>query len=298
MKAALLLVTAISMMFLPSAIAQDFVVNVNLTMVDVFVEDQSGRPVLDLTANDFEILENNQILPVKHFSLERDPIAIGIALDTSSSLNPVRKEINRAASQLSERLLSGDHAFLVTFAGSSRLSVAPTKDLKQIPSSIRKVSPAFGTRFYDAIIYALQYLDGTLPSRKALVIFSDGADHYSSHSFEEAATAAVFYGYPVYFFAYIGEDSRTQSAAGRAQIFKELEQIAALTGGMAFFPAKDTDCARIARDVIDAVGYSYKIGFYRSDDAVPRDPVVRLRGEGYKGFRIRIAPDGMSWLSL
>ena len=41
-------------MLVLSALAQDLAVDVNLTMLDVFVEDQNGHAVLDLTAEDLE----------------------------------------------------------------------------------------------------------------------------------------------------------------------------------------------------------------------------------------------------
>jgi hypothetical protein len=39
-------------------IGQKIVIDVNLTMLTVRVQDEAGQPVLDLTADDFEILEN------------------------------------------------------------------------------------------------------------------------------------------------------------------------------------------------------------------------------------------------
>ena len=61
------------------AIAQQtLVVDVNLTMLTVRVRDTQGKPVLHLSANDFEILEDGHLRPASHLSLQRQSAAIGI----------------------------------------------------------------------------------------------------------------------------------------------------------------------------------------------------------------------------
>jgi hypothetical protein len=206
----------------------------------------------------------------------------------------VRNEIDRAAAQLLERLESNDEAFLVTFAGSSKVNVAVTKEHKNIAPAMRDVKRAFGTRFYDVIIDSMHYLASTPTARKALVVFSDGADHYSSHSFGEVLDLAKRYGHPVYFFGYVGEDSRTSSEEGRRNIRRQFEEIATMTGGNAFFPARNADCSRFARDILNGVGYSYKIGVYSSEGFTTLSDIsVQLLGERLKEFRVRISRDAI-----
>lgn len=211
MRVALLLMSTLLTVVVLSAIAQDLVVDVNLTMLNVFVEDQNGHAVLDLTADDLEVLENGQIKPVKHLSLEREPIALGLVVDRSSSIGPVRKDLDQAVVRLVEASDSDDQAFLVTFAGTGKLNVASTTERRNILETVRKTKLEFGSRFYDVLIDSLQYLSRTRLERKALMVFSDGADHFSINSFAETLDAAGLYGYPIYVFGYVGDDSRTWS---------------------------------------------------------------------------------------
>ena len=294
MKPGILLTIALSTALVFSAIAQDLIVNVNLMLLDVFVEDQQGHPVLDLTANDFEIVERGDVRPIKHFSLQREPLVLGIAVDRSSSIHPVRKQMDRAAAQLLERLDSNDEAFLITFAESSEVNVAVTKEHKNIAPAMRKVERAFGTRFYDVTIDSMRYLAAIPPARKALVVFSDGADHYSSNSFAEVLDLAKRYAYPIYFFGYVGDDSRTWTEEGRREIRLRFEEIAAITGVKAFFPTKNADCSRFAQDILNGVGYSYRIGVYSSEGFTRLSDIsVQLRGERSKQFRVRVSRDAM-----
>src|SRR5262249_15764076 len=57
--------------------SQDVVVDVNLRTVVLSVEDERGRPVIDLKPDDFVVVENGQAKPVAHLSLETHPVAMG-----------------------------------------------------------------------------------------------------------------------------------------------------------------------------------------------------------------------------
>src|SRR5262249_3189641 len=60
---------------------------VELINVTATVSDVSGRFVSGLRAEDFLVYEDNQPVQVTHFSAERVPVSLGIALDTSGSMN-------------------------------------------------------------------------------------------------------------------------------------------------------------------------------------------------------------------
>jgi hypothetical protein len=123
-----LLLLGLVSFFIVTNDAQDLVINVNLTLLDVSVEDADGRSVLDLRAEDFEIVENGRATPVTHSSLEVDPIDIAFAIDRSSSIVAVREQMEKTLGQLLEGLWANDRVFLNTFAGViavSALTAAP-----------------------------------------------------------------------------------------------------------------------------------------------------------------------------
>jgi hypothetical protein len=188
-------VFAITLIFGVSVLAQDMIVNVNLTTLEVFFGDETGRAVLDLTADDFEIFENGQSMPVRHFSLEFAPVHIGLVLDRSSSVRPVKETVDEAIATLLGAAAPDDQFFLVTFAGTNKLKVPMTTDRNTIYDAIRKAKLEYGTRSYDVMIDALDVLAKDGPARKGLVVFSDGADHYSSHTFKQVIDASLRYGY-------------------------------------------------------------------------------------------------------
>src|SRR5262249_48166920 len=179
-----------------------------------------------------------------------------------------------------------DQVCLVTFDGSNALRVAMTTEHGKILELIRRTKLGFGTRFYDAIINSLRYLSTSASERRILVVFSDGADHYSAHSFEQVVNTALFHDSPIYLFGYVGEDSQTWSERGRLEIQSRFQTLAARTGGKAFF-LESADCSRIGRNIMEGARYQYRIGFYASSRLASDSTIkLRLRDES-RGLSIR-----------
>src|SRR5712691_9430381 len=59
---------------------------VELVNVTATVSDSSGRFVSGLRKEDFVVYEDDQPVELTHFSAERVPVSLGIALDTSGSM--------------------------------------------------------------------------------------------------------------------------------------------------------------------------------------------------------------------
>lgn len=119
------------------------------------------------------------------------------------------------------------------------------------------------------------------------MIFSDGADHYSRFSFEQVLDTAVLDGYPVYLVGFVGDDSRTWSAAGRDKIRTEFAQLARTTGGKSLFTTSNIESFQFAQDVVYSLGFSYTLGFYTSQPLTRLSDVqVRLRGERYRNSSV------------
>jgi VWFA-related protein len=291
MKTAPLLALGSMALIAFSATSQDLVVDVNLRLLDVFVEDESGLPVLDLKADDFEVLENGQPQEVKHLTLETQPVAVGLVLDRSSSISPVKKEVDEAVMHVLKVLRPDDEVFLITFAGDGRINVGLTTAHRNISEAIGKAKLGYGTRIYDVLVDALEYLSTSSLNRKMLVAFSDGADHYSVHTFQQVLDAAAHYAAPIYTLGYAGDDSRTWSDKGRREIQWQFEQLARVSGGKAYFPGYRTDCSAIARQILQRLRYEYRLGFY-STLALTDLPAVQVRVRGGGGRRVTVRDAG------
>jgi VWFA-related protein len=263
--------------------SQDVVVNVNLRTLALSVEDEGGRPLIDLTSDDFAVLENGQVKPIAHLSLETQPVAVGLVVDRSSSIAPVKSKLDRAVMHVIDAAQDGDEFFLMTFAGIGKLNVTLTKKHQEILEAVRKSKLGFGSRIYDVILHSVQYLSTSSVERKVLIVFTDGADHYSAHTPEEVQAVATLHDIPVYMLGYVGDDSRTWSENGRSQIQDQFERLARMTGGRAFFSEPETDCSQVVLQILQRWQYEYRIDFYSSSaltefqdaEVMVRDPRAR-----------------------
>jgi len=160
---------------------------VELINVTATVSDVSGRFVSGLRAEDFSVYEDNQPVQVTHFSAERVPVSLGIALDTSGSM--AGEKIQAAQSALDRFLFDlldrQDEIFLYRFSNDPVLLQSWTTDRPLLSRAIGRVVPNGGTAMYDTVAEAIPLAQRGQHLKKALVVISDGNDTASRTSIVE-----------------------------------------------------------------------------------------------------------------
>jgi len=154
-----------------------FAVGVEGVYVDVFVTD-GNRPVVGLTASDFELRDDGTLQPVELVAVESLPMNTLLVLDTSGSVAGEKLvQLQAAARALLNGLRPDDEASLVTFDQEVRVRVPPTADRARLERGVNGILPGGATALLDAL-YA-----GTLlawgPGPSLLVLFTDGEDNMS-----------------------------------------------------------------------------------------------------------------------
>jgi len=155
---------------------------VEFVNVTATVTDGNGRFVSGLRQEDFTVYEDGQIQDVSHFSSDRVPVSLGIALDASGSMSPEKLAAARAAiERLIFKLLDReDELFFVEFATRAEMTQGWTTDRELISNALQRVSPVGGTALYDAVAAALPTAQEGRNRKKALLVISDGNDTNSS----------------------------------------------------------------------------------------------------------------------
>jgi VWFA-related protein len=146
--------------------------------VTATVSDADGRFVPNLTQDDFIVYEDDQRVEVTHFSAERVPVSLGIALDTSGSMagekmNAARAAIGRFVSELLDR---NDELFLYRFSNYPVLVQGWTRDRRDLLDPLNRLTPNGATAMYDAVAKAIPLAQQGQNRKKALVVISDGND--------------------------------------------------------------------------------------------------------------------------
>jgi Ca-activated chloride channel family protein len=155
-----------------------FRTGVELINVDATVTDESGRFVPNLRQDDFRVYQDGELQPITHFNSERVPVSLGIALDTSGSMDGEKMAAARDALDrfLSQMLEPDDEVFLFRFDTVPVLVERWTKDKRRISADLARMQPRGGTAMYDAVADAAPMAQKGLNRKKALLIISDGND--------------------------------------------------------------------------------------------------------------------------
>jgi len=151
---------------------------VELVNVTATVSDADGRFVPNLTQDDFIAYEDEKRVDVTHFSAERVPVSLGIALDTSGSMAGERIEAARASIRrfVYELLDRNDELFLYRFSNYPVLVQGWTRDRRDLLEPLDRLQPNGATAMYDCVARAIPLAQQGQNLKKALVVISDGND--------------------------------------------------------------------------------------------------------------------------
>jgi len=151
---------------------------VELINVTATVADASGRFVPGLRQEDFVVYEDDQPVQVTHFSAERVPVSLGIAVDTSGSMGGAKIQEAQSALDrfLFELLDRQDEIFLYRFSNSPVLLQDWTTDRQLLSRAIGRLYANGGTALYDCVSEAIPMLRRGRNPKKSILVISDGND--------------------------------------------------------------------------------------------------------------------------
>jgi len=237
-------------------------VNVHLVEMPTTVL-RDGHPVNDLQQQAFTVLDEGKPVKVARFEHVTDlPLSIGLAIDTSASMQPRMAEAQKAASQFFTNVMrKGDRAFLVSFDSQPQLIQHWSPHLADMNSSLAKLRAEESTSLYDAIVYSLYNFLG-VKGQRALVLVTDGNDTSSKFSYDQAIEYARRAAVPIYA---IGINIRISEVDARYK----LSRFCSETGGNAYYIDQASDLGRIYSDIQNELRSQYILGFYPPEGVKP-----------------------------
>ena len=268
-------------------------VRVNLVNVLFTVTDKKSHMVLDLTKEDFRVLEDNKPQSIRFFSREADlPLRIGVLIDTSNSIRDrLHFEEEAAIDFLQETLRPGkDLAFLEGFDVEPQLLQDYTDEVDKHAEAARKLQAGGGTALYDAIFFACKQKLLFFPPpepylRRVIIVISDGLDNQSERSREEAIAMAQRAEVTIFTIS-------TNRSGLTERGDKVLKRMAEETGGRAFFPFEARDLAANFQEISRELRSQYSLayvstnekmdGTFRTISVEPLEKNLRVRAKnGY-----------------
>jgi Ca-activated chloride channel homolog len=266
-----------------------FKAGVDVVNFGVTVVDKQGKPITGLKPEDFQVVENGKQQSLKFFSVgdpaEAPPLHLGLLLDTSGSMADDLKDARAAAIKFVNALDHAADVTLVDFDTEVRVARFGPNDYPRLVERIRGRKPDGWTALYDAIGV---YLDGaqTLEGQKVLVLYTDGGDTTSSLTFRDMLDLCKASDVTVYSVGYLEH----QSSGGRLQQRNELDRVASLTGGQAYFPGSSKDLEGVFDKIREELAARYSLGYLSTDlrkNGAWRNVEIKLVRSDLKNVRLR-----------
>src|SRR6516165_3354121 len=228
--------------------------------------DKHGKFVRNLTQNDFNFLDDHKpVQSIVNFKRETDlPLRMGLLIDVSGSVRTRFDFEQDAANSFMQHVLRAgfDKAFVMGFNSTHLITQDFTDNVDRLSAGVRSLHDGGGTALYDAIYDAcrdkLLKESADRPMRKALILLSDGDDNQSEHSLAQAVEMAQRSEVIIYA---ISTDDSGLILRGD----KNLERLAAATGGRAFFPFKMKDIKNSFAAIEDELRSQYVVSYHPAD---------------------------------
>jgi len=230
----------------PAAPSQDGQIVVNVERVNILfsVKDNKGKLITNLKQSDFKLYEDDKPQRIERVNLDSDlPLHIALLMDQSNTvLDQLKLEKDSAIEFLNKTLKRGkDKAMVIGFDTEVWKLQDFTDDVEKLSEPIRRIRAGGSTSVFDALFQATQFLSKQ-PSRKMIVLISDGQDNSSRKTFDEALLTAQRSEVVIYAInpnipgSTSGSDPKERDKGDKA-----LRQLSEDTGGHAFFPKKLDD---------------------------------------------------------
>lgn len=245
--------------------------------IEMTIRDTT-RQLVDIGADDLQVFEDGVEQKIEVFQESVAPLSAVLLLDSSGSMRRDVETVIAAARGFVEALPRQDKLALAMFADKVDLAHDLTTLRQWTLDAIDKYKANGGTALYDGLIVALDQLK-KVEGRRVIIVLSDGRDEDnpgtgpgSTHTFDEVLAAVK---------------------STRATIFpiglgpnvdrEKLEQIAALSGGEAYFPEQVSMLAGDYRRILENLRRRYMISYTSTNkayDGAWRDVEIRAKRPG------------------
>jgi Ca-activated chloride channel homolog len=292
---AITLATAFAVSSITIAAQQRIRGGVDLVHFSVIVTDKQGAPIVGLKPEDFELVEEGAPQQISFFS-EGDPgeadtlgdvlpLHLGVAIDTSGSME---RDITDVRTGVIRFLLANEAAIdytLVDFDTEVRVTRYSPDETERLIERIRRKRPDGWTALYDAVGVYLNSV-GPQDGQKILLLYTDGGDTRSELTFTDLLDLLKSSDVTVYSIGYL----ENQSPSNRTLQQSQLQRMAAITGGQAFFPSSLKELGKVYEKIQREIAARYGLGYVSSNtrkDGAWRKVEIRLKRPDLKNVKLR-----------
>jgi VWFA-related protein len=251
----------------------------------------NGRHHQPISMTVESLVITDQKTPVTGASLLRGadlPVELGMLIDASNSQHDAHlDDILKAMNQFVDEIIRGqeDRVFFLKFEATAQMTGWLKKE--ELQGTTVKVGIGGGTALYDALAIACKQRmgprDWRKPTRRVLVLISDGSDNLSHSTRDEAASAALRAGAVI--FTINTESSGVSLTKGE----KVMENFAKLTGGESFNRLSRNDMPKVFASIREMMDGMYYLSYVPPDDSKSAVHEVEVKPAPKEKFELSYA---------
>jgi len=234
-------------------------IDTTLVLVPVEVSDRLNRPVNGLEKQNFQVFDDKVEQKIISFSMEDDPIALGLVFDISGSMGGDLPGMRHAARQFFKTSNPGDEFCLVELSNSAQVAVPLTQNAADVDYKLMFSKGGGSTALLDGVYLGLNEVRRSKNLRKALVIVSDGGENHSRYTPGEVKNAIQESDVLIYAIGTFG-NGMGSNYSDQAVLRNLTEQ----TGGR-MFPAVGMPLGDFADKIVIDLRNRYMLGYTPSD---------------------------------
>ena len=236
------------------------------------------RELVDVSIDDLEVTEDGVAQKLEAFHEAVTPVSIVFALDASGSMKKATDDVKAAAKAFVSNVREQDALSLILFSDKSRFAHDMTTRRDWSIEAIDGYVASGGTALYDAAYDSLMRLRG-LEGRRVVVLMTDGRDENnpgtgpgSAHTYAQVLERLKSVDATIYT---VGLGPKIDR--------KVLEELAAISGGEAYFPADVTSLGQDFNRILETLRRRYVISYTSTNstrDGAFRKVEIRSKKEG------------------
>jgi Ca-activated chloride channel family protein len=234
-------------------------IDTTLVLVPVEVSDALNRPVSGLEKQNFHVFDDKVEQKIVSFSMEDDPIAVGLVFDISGSMGGDLREMRHAAAQFFKTANPGDEFSLVELSSDAHVAVPLTQNAAAVDYQLMFSKGGGSTALLDGVYLGLNEVRKSKNLRKALVIISDGGENHSRYTPGEVKNAIQESDVLIYA---IGTFGNGMGSNYNDQVL--LRNLTEQTGGR-MFPAVGMSLGDFADKIVIDLRNRYVLGYTPTD---------------------------------
>ncbi len=231
------------------------------------VTDRHGHFIPNLAQKDFALLDDGRAPEaIRSFRQQINlPLRVGVVIDASTSIRSRFEFEQQSATEFLLQTLQprSDRAFVMGFDVTPTIETDWTNNMDALETGINRLRPGGGTALFDAVYTAcreklLDVSRGQEPTRKAMILISDGDDNQSRVHLDEAIKECQRSETIIYSIS-------TNWTPSRGRGDDVLAKLSTETGGQAFYPPSVEEMSNSFHDIEEELRSQYALTYVPAD---------------------------------